>query len=334
MSKWQYTKGLHDLGNGCFAWLQPDGGWGFSNAGLIVDGDQSLLVDTLFDLALTGEMLGRMRAAVPAAKSIGRLVNTHANGDHTFGNQLVAGAEIIASRACAEEMKERPAEELAAMQRNWRQLGEAGAFLHEVMGSKFKWDDVREHAADAGVRGRAAAQGRRQGRAAQECRAGAYAGRRPGPRARGSHRLHRRHPVRRGPSRAVGRPGRQLGGRLRPHPRLGRRDRGAGPRPDHRQGGRAGDEGLPPLHQARGAQALRCRHAGLRRGARHRARPLRRLGRSGAHGGQRRLALPRVRVDAASSTSWSSSARWVGCTPNSRPRRRRTVTPAGHQHVH
>jgi cyclase len=143
MSKWQYTKGLHDLGTGCFAYLQPDGSWGFSNAGLIVDGDQTLLVDTLFDLALTGEMLGQMRAAVPAAKSIGRLVNTHANGDHTFGNQLVAGAEIIASRACAEEMKERPAEELAAMQRNWRQLGEAGAFLHEVMGSKFKWDDVK-----------------------------------------------------------------------------------------------------------------------------------------------------------------------------------------------
>ena len=29
------------------------------------------------------------------------------------------------------------------MERNWRQLGEAGAFLHEVMGRKFKWDDVR-----------------------------------------------------------------------------------------------------------------------------------------------------------------------------------------------
>lgn len=142
MAKWQYTKGLHDLGNGCFAYLQPDGGWGWSNAGLVADRDQTLLVDTLFDLMLTREMLDRMRAAVPAAKSIGRLVNTHSNGDHTFGNQLVKDAEIIASRACAEEMKERPAEELAAMQRNWRQLGEAGAFLHEVMGSKFKWDDV------------------------------------------------------------------------------------------------------------------------------------------------------------------------------------------------
>jgi glyoxylase-like metal-dependent hydrolase (beta-lactamase superfamily II) len=142
MSKWQYTKGLHDLGNGCFAWLQPDGSWGFSNAGLVEDSGQTLLVDTLFDLELTREMLDAMRAAVPAARSIGRLVNTHSNGDHTFGNQLVKEAEIIASRACAEEMKERPAEELAAMQRNWRSLGPGGAFLHEAMGSKFKWDDV------------------------------------------------------------------------------------------------------------------------------------------------------------------------------------------------
>ncbi|SEN83718.1 Glyoxylase, beta-lactamase superfamily II [Rhodospirillales bacterium URHD0017] len=143
MAKWQYTKGLHDLGNGCFAWLQPDGSWGWSNAGLIADREQTLLVDTLFDLKLTAEMLGQMRAAVPAAESIGRLVNTHANGDHTFGNQLVKDAEIIASRACAEEMSELPAERLAAMEQNWRQLGEAGAFLHEVMGSKFKWDDVK-----------------------------------------------------------------------------------------------------------------------------------------------------------------------------------------------
>ena len=50
MSRWQYTKGLHDLGRGCFAYLQPDGSWGWSNAGLVTDGEQTLLVDTLFDL--------------------------------------------------------------------------------------------------------------------------------------------------------------------------------------------------------------------------------------------------------------------------------------------
>jgi len=31
MAKWQFTKGLHDLGVGCLAYLQPDGGWGWSN---------------------------------------------------------------------------------------------------------------------------------------------------------------------------------------------------------------------------------------------------------------------------------------------------------------
>lgn len=34
MARWQYTKGLHDLGNHAYAYLQPDGGWGWSNAGV------------------------------------------------------------------------------------------------------------------------------------------------------------------------------------------------------------------------------------------------------------------------------------------------------------
>ncbi len=80
MAKWQYTKGLHDLGNGSWAYLLPDGSWGWSNAGLVVDGDQTLLVDTLFDLPLTREMLDTMKKSVPAAAKIKTLVNTHVNG--------------------------------------------------------------------------------------------------------------------------------------------------------------------------------------------------------------------------------------------------------------
>ena len=91
-----FDQGLHDLGNGSYAWLQPDGGWGWSNAGLIVDGDQSLVVDTLFDKPLTRDMLKAMQAAEPvAARSFDLLVNTHSNGDHCNGNELVAGAEIV-----------------------------------------------------------------------------------------------------------------------------------------------------------------------------------------------------------------------------------------------
>jgi glyoxylase-like metal-dependent hydrolase (beta-lactamase superfamily II) len=105
---------LHELGDGCFAYLQNDGSWGWSNAGLVVGDGASLLVDTLFDLRLTREMLDAMSAATRVAP-IGTLVNTHANGDHCYGNQLVGGAEIIASTATAHEMAEAPPAMLAAM---------------------------------------------------------------------------------------------------------------------------------------------------------------------------------------------------------------------------
>jgi len=143
MAEWQYAKGLHDLGNGCWGYLQPNGSWGYSNAGLITDEGQTLLVDTLFDLALTREMLDAMRAAVPAAAQIGTLVNTHSNGDHTYGNQLVQGAQIIASTACYNEMREQ-GQPLApgSIRRDWKKMGPGGAFFQEVMGSRFSAEGV------------------------------------------------------------------------------------------------------------------------------------------------------------------------------------------------
>jgi cyclase len=141
MEQWQYTKGLHDLGNGIFAYLLPDGSWGWSNAGLITDGGQSLLVDTLFDLALTGEMITAMRQNIPAARVIDMLVNTHANGDHWFGNQLIEGAEIIASQTCAEEMGESPPERLAQLQRMAPDMGDVGTFFTRCFQS-FTFDNI------------------------------------------------------------------------------------------------------------------------------------------------------------------------------------------------
>jgi glyoxylase-like metal-dependent hydrolase (beta-lactamase superfamily II) len=136
MPKWMYTKGVHDLANGCYAYLQPDGTWGYSNSGLIVDGSETLLIDTLMDLKLTREMLDRMRATVPAAHSIGTLVNTHSNPDHTNGNQLVAGARIVSSKACSEEMTEQSSAPRYPM------TGDAGAFFQEVLGSRFDFTGI------------------------------------------------------------------------------------------------------------------------------------------------------------------------------------------------
>ncbi len=129
-----YRKGLHELGPGCWAWLQPDGSWGWSNAGLLADGEASLLVDTLFDLHLTGEMLDAMRDAVPAARQIDTLVNTHANGDHCYGNSLVPEARVITSKACAEEMAEVSPAVMHQFLLNADALGPAGAFFKRAFG--------------------------------------------------------------------------------------------------------------------------------------------------------------------------------------------------------
>ena len=134
-----FSKGLHELGQGCFAYLQPDGGWGWSNAGLIVGDGASTLIDTLFDLRLTGEMLDSMRSVVEGA-GIATLVNTHANGDHCYGNQLVTGAEIIASERAAHEMADVPPSMLAALN---NAPGEVGELFRGFFG-EFDFDGI-EH---------------------------------------------------------------------------------------------------------------------------------------------------------------------------------------------
>ncbi|MDW3217710.1 MAG: MBL fold metallo-hydrolase [Acidimicrobiales bacterium] len=127
-----FTCGLHDLGDGNWAWIQPDGGWGWSNAGLIVDGEESLLVDTLFDLPMTQTMLDAIADAVPDATITG-LVNTHSNGDHCNGNELL-DCEIIASNAAAEEMQHERPEVMAAMLESAPDMGTLGEFFLHCFG--------------------------------------------------------------------------------------------------------------------------------------------------------------------------------------------------------
>ena len=131
MSRWKYTKGLHDLGNGCWGYLVPDGSWGWSNAGLIADGEATLLVDTLFDLKCTGDMLAEMRNAVPTSEKIGVLVNTHADGDHTFGNQLVKGARIIGTEGTVSDFNRFDPKVLLAVQNDPKKFGRSGEFMAE-----------------------------------------------------------------------------------------------------------------------------------------------------------------------------------------------------------
>lgn len=131
MAKWQYTKGVHEIGKGIYAYLQPDGSWGWSNSGLIVDGDASMVVDTLFDLKITAEMLKAYADAEPAAKKIDVLVNSHADGDHTFGNQLVKGARIIGTQGTVDDFARFDPKVAQTICTNAEQYGSSGVFLRE-----------------------------------------------------------------------------------------------------------------------------------------------------------------------------------------------------------
>jgi cyclase len=140
-SRHPYSLGLHEIGDGLHAYLQPDGGWGWSNAGLIVGDGVSLLVDTLFDLHLTAAMLDSMTSLTTAAP-VASLVNTHANGDHCYGNSEVtrrwSGTEIVASTATAHEMADVPPSMLAALN---QAPGDVGELFRSFFG-EFDFDGI------------------------------------------------------------------------------------------------------------------------------------------------------------------------------------------------
>lgn len=97
---------LEELGGDVYACLQPDRGLGWSNSGLINRGG-GMVVDTFWDLPRTRELIAQY--ARVWKRPAERVVNTHHNGDHCWGNQLFEQAEIIGHRLCAASFgKEKP----------------------------------------------------------------------------------------------------------------------------------------------------------------------------------------------------------------------------------
>ena len=137
-----FRKGICDLGNNIYCYLQPDGGWGWSNAGLIVDGDESLIVDTLFDEDLTLEMLKSMKTVEPKAiKNVIALVNSHSNGDHCNGNNCVKTKEIISSKATLDEMSHESPEMMATLIKEAPNMGLLGKYFLDCFGD-FNFEGV------------------------------------------------------------------------------------------------------------------------------------------------------------------------------------------------
>ena len=91
---------LCEIARDVYTCLQPDRGLGTSNSGLVNRGG-GLVVDTFWDLPHTRDLIAQYARVWPAPAR--RVVNTHHNGDHCWGNQLFPDAEIIGHRLCAEQ---------------------------------------------------------------------------------------------------------------------------------------------------------------------------------------------------------------------------------------
>ena len=111
----RFAEGLHEVAPDTFAWMVPNGSWGETNLGLVRCGDQSVLIDTCWDLHFMREVLQHAEPVLRHAP-IRHLVNTHADGDHCWGNQLFAHVPITATRASAAQIRQHPPLQLRALQ--------------------------------------------------------------------------------------------------------------------------------------------------------------------------------------------------------------------------
>jgi glyoxylase-like metal-dependent hydrolase (beta-lactamase superfamily II) len=101
----RYDGGLHQVADGCWAWLQPNGDLGEANAGAIRGDGASAVVDTLWDQRLAREMTRALAPHLEGAP-VRLVINTHSDSDHWWGNAEMPGdAEIVTSAASLETMR-------------------------------------------------------------------------------------------------------------------------------------------------------------------------------------------------------------------------------------
>ncbi|MDO9234919.1 MAG: MBL fold metallo-hydrolase [Aquabacterium sp.] len=110
-----FAEGLYELMPNTFAWMVPNGSWGETNLGLVRCGDQSVLIDTCWDLHFMREMLSHAAPVLDGAP-IRHVINTHADGDHCWGNQLFADQTITSTHASAAQIHQHRPAQLRALQ--------------------------------------------------------------------------------------------------------------------------------------------------------------------------------------------------------------------------
>ncbi|MFH8794159.1 MBL fold metallo-hydrolase [Streptomyces sp. NPDC017941] len=96
------------------------GSWGLANCLLVTSGSsgghgspggsgssrtsaaEAALIDTPYDARMTKALIAAAGRVLPEGARVRTVVNTHANGDHCFGNGFFPGAEVISTEASLE----------------------------------------------------------------------------------------------------------------------------------------------------------------------------------------------------------------------------------------
>ena len=86
---------VHEVASGVHALVVKPGGTAVGNSAVVDLGDRTLVVDTFETLEAADDLLAATEALTGRRAAL--VVNTHWHDDHTNGNQLFAGAEIIAT---------------------------------------------------------------------------------------------------------------------------------------------------------------------------------------------------------------------------------------------
>jgi len=116
-----FREGLYNTADACYAWMVPNGSWGETNIGLIDCNGKSVLIDTCWDLNFTRELTARCSDLLKRSP-IEYIINTHADGDHCWGNQLFSDRPIIATDACLAGMNHYSPKSLRALTHTGRVL--------------------------------------------------------------------------------------------------------------------------------------------------------------------------------------------------------------------
>lgn len=122
---------LHEVSDGVFAYIQPDGTWWINNMGVLVGTKHTIAIDASSTEARTRAFQDTIAGLT--GNPVQTLINTHHHGDHTNGNYLFDTATIVAHERCREAI-------LAEGKEGIERTQSAGIFVNPDGGPD--WGDI------------------------------------------------------------------------------------------------------------------------------------------------------------------------------------------------